>query len=65
MGQHFTNDLDSAVANGFVLGYKSLDEMTEHSRHEAVCNGVFIFVPAFSLSLLVGCWSVRLVGVWV
>jgi hypothetical protein len=54
VGQHFTNDLDSAVANGFVLGYESLEEMTEHSCHEAVGDGVFVFVPAFFSDLLIG-----------
>jgi len=62
MGQHFTNNLDSAVANGLVLGYESLEEMAEHPRHEAVCNGVFIVVPACSLALLFGCRSARLVN---
>jgi len=55
VGQHFTNDLDSAVPNGFVLCYESLEEVTEHSCHEAVGDGVFIFVPAFSSDLFLGC----------
>ena len=63
--QHFTNDLDSAVPNGLVLGQESLEEMTEHSCHEAVSDGVFFFVPAFSSDLLIGCQPIQLVGVWV
>ena len=31
VGQHFSDDLDGPVPNGFVLGYKSLEEVTEHS----------------------------------
>jgi hypothetical protein len=61
--QHFSNNLDSPIPNRFVLGYKSLEEVTEHSGHEAVSNGIFILVPAFSPDLLIGCWSARLVDV--
>ena len=53
MGQHFSDDLYSAVANSFVLGYESLEEMAEHSRHEAVGDGIFFFVPTLSSDLLV------------
>ena len=63
MGQHFSDDLYSAVANSFVLGYESLEEMAEHSRHEAVGDGIFFFVPTLSSDLLVSFQSVRLVGV--
>jgi hypothetical protein len=63
--QHFTNDLDSTVPNDFVLCQESLEEVAEHSCHEAVGDGVFFFVSAFSSDLLIGCKLVRLVGVCV
>lgn len=63
MWQHFSNNLDSPVPNRFVLGYKSLEEVTERSGHEAVSDGIFIIVPAFSPNLLIGCWSARLIDV--
>lgn len=65
VGQHLANNLDSTVPNCFILGQESLEEMAEHPCHEAISDGIFLFVPAFSLDLLTGCQSVRSIGVWV
>lgn len=66
MRQHFSDNLNGPVPNGFVLCYESLEEVTEHSRHEAVGDGVFFLVPTFPSNFLIGCWLVRLVNaqVW-
>lgn len=63
--QHFSDNLDGPVPNGFILGYESLEEVTKHSRHKAVGNGVFILVPTFFSNFLIGCWFVRLTCVHV
>ena len=65
MRQNFSNNLDSPVPNGFILGYEGLKEVMEHSRHEAVGDCVFFLVPAFSSNFFVGCWFVRLTDVQV
>jgi len=49
----------------FVLGYESLEEVMEHSRHEAVSNGVLFLVPTLSSNFFIGCWSAELIGVQV
>ena len=63
MRQHFSDNLDGPVSDGFVLGYKSLEEVMEHSRHKAVGDGVFLLVSTFSPNFFIGCLFARLINV--